>query len=248
MERLNSDEAWRFIPPEEKVHIMTIAHAKGVMAVVLSLIISITCTIAMEIPWLLWSNILCAPLIFQFVSGKTWREIKPATTLRYLAARSAARKYAYAVNSDNITPKIILRGELELISEIRTEKEGTIQQEIDSNSTEVWIALFKESLVIISEQVGGARVELATQLDYHLAIKRPEEYKKSTGTYELLIELNKGNLLSTYKLSSPFPAAMTAFEQTYHMLYANVQKHEQTMQKMRSTKTLFNDFDELIKK
>ena len=67
---LDHDEAWRQIPPEEKLDIIEAAQAKGLLAAVISCVIGGTMAVALEQVWFLWSALLASPLVYQFAAGK----------------------------------------------------------------------------------------------------------------------------------------------------------------------------------
>ncbi|MGA1192588.1 MAG: hypothetical protein ACO3XO_09935, partial [Bdellovibrionota bacterium] len=104
------------------------------------------------------TSILVSPLIFQFAATRRWRTLRPKTILEYLAARSVTRRYAFAIKSEQLEHTLIFRGRLrhesDHVSELDSDDIPSGRSEID-----VWIALFPDCVVVISEQRGGAILE-----------------------------------------------------------------------------------------
>ena len=223
MNQVNSDEAWRFIPPEEKIEILSRAHAKGIIAAIICTVIGATFAISLQIPWLLWTTLLCSPFVFQFSSGKAWRDLRPALILKYLAARSVARRYAFSAQSEDLSPKLIFRGSLEVLEDSEKgvdEEDSTILLKSGLNQArDVWITLFDDTLVILSEDVGGAVLELAHPIEPHMTLMRAEGSESHKVPDALILSINERVSKKTFKLESPYPAALTAFEQIYHVCF-----------------------------
>src|SRR5262245_17453106 len=113
MDRIDNSEAWRQIPPEEKFALMSRAHGSGILACGITIILGCTLAVGLHMPWLMWGSMIASPLIFQFAAGKAWRDLRPKIMLEYLAARSAARRYAYTADSKDLTVSLIFRGHAE---------------------------------------------------------------------------------------------------------------------------------------
>jgi hypothetical protein len=211
---LDHDEAWRHIPPEEKLSILSQAHSSALLSAVVYCIIGGTSAVAMQQPWLLWGALLTSPMVFQFAAGRAWRTLKPATMLRYLAARSAARRYAYAANAKDLEVSLIFRGFLD-----KNHGELLVRDAIESmvgqvEETEVWVALFEDALVMMSEQPGGAGLEFAYPVTDKLGI---ETQSKSGADYAADKEIflsysDKDGRQHKVKLTSDFPGALVVFE------------------------------------
>lgn len=239
MRRINSDEAWRFIPPEEKIEIMTKAHAKGVMSSLIVILLGATCAAALKIPWLLWSVLICSPLVFQFSSGKAWRNLKPATTLRYLAARSAARRYAYSAEAEDLSPRLMFRGTIEQIPD--DEKDKLILSMLGERATDVWITLFSDTIVILSEQLGGATLELSHPINQFLEVTLNPDTPSHIG--EAILHIKDNDNVRKFKLTTPFPAALVAFVQKYQIF---LEENKDDMQRRGRTMGLQLGEDEEV--
>lgn len=210
MREINSDEAWRFIPPEEKFEIMAKAHSKGVAAATMCAVIGATCAAALQAPWFLWITLVGAPFIFQFASGKAWRSLKPAITLRYLAARSVARRYAFSAQAEDLAPRLLFRGTLE---PLMTAEEKEADAQVITKQTEVWIALFSDTVIILSEKEGGAALELSHPIN---ALMTVDTVKDEDGHInELVFNVSDKKATRSFHIINSFPAAMVVFEKEY---------------------------------
>ena len=211
---IDHSEAWRQIPPEEKIEIMDGAHSKGLFAAVVASVVGATCAVALQEVWLFWGSLLAAPLVFQFAAGKAWRTVKPATMLRYLAARSAARRYAYSAKSKDLELSLIFRGTLERIYGDNLLQEALEAMVQDNKETEVWVALFQDVVVVMSERRGGAALEYAQPISDKLVIESQspsgKDYANDKEIY--LSSKEKGDKNGKIKLTSRFPGALVVFE------------------------------------
>ena len=237
MREINSDEAWRFIPPEEKFEIMAKAHSKGVAAATMSAIVGATCAAALQAPWFMWITLVGAPFIFQFASGKAWRSLKPAITLRYLAARSVARRYAFSAQAEDLSPKLLFRGTLEMLPSTEEKEAGA---QVITKQTEVWIALFSDTVILLSEKEGGAALELSHPIN---ALMTVDTVKDEDGHInELLFTTNDKNVTKSFHIINSFPAAMVVFEKEYKA-FAEKNK-EELLTKGRVMGLQFDDEEE----
>ena len=158
---LESSDLWRQIPPEEKFDIMARAHACGITWAVVTIIVASTMAIGLQLNWMLWASFVTAPMIFQFAAGKAWRDIKPCIMLEYLAARSAARRYAYTSKAESLDIELIFRGRIERLFDQENIQEALDAKIENRTESEVWIVLFNDAVVMMSEQPGGAVAEFA---------------------------------------------------------------------------------------
>ncbi len=216
MDRIDNSEAWRQIPPEEKFALMSRAHASGMLACTISLILGCTLAVGLHMQWLIWAPIVATPLIFQFAAGKAWRDLRPKIMLEYLAARSAARRYAYTADSKDLGVRLILRGHAEELFDqdhIQDAMEAIIA---DNKHASVWLALFNDALVIMAEKQGGAQCVSAQIISerIHLESKSLDddgEYSKNKELY-LTMAPERTKPAKRFKITSDFPAALVVFE------------------------------------
>ena len=230
MEPIDSKQLWRQIPPEEKFELMARAHSQGMFSAVGAIIVGATLAVGLHISWLLWVSILISPVIFQGTASKSWRSIKPRVILEYLAARSAARRFAFSLNSSKLTVASMVRGHFEEVykSESRTEQ---LEAEFeDQKEKDVWIALFHDALVVISEQAGGAKLELGQLLVKNIEVSGDSpsgqgEYANDREVH-LRITGNSG-IVRNCKLTSRYPAALVVFEKQIQSLIKEAQSQKE---------------------
>jgi hypothetical protein len=217
-------DIWRRIPPEEKLELMSRAHSVGVASVFVVLVVCGVVAVGLKIPFVFWIPFAAVPFIFQFASSKAWRGIKPRRMLEYLAARSASRRYAFGTNAEDLSIRLMFRGILSPIFEADEEYQELEAEVEDKRSTDVWIALFTETIVMISEQPGGARLEFAHTLDEKLTYEatgfdRSLDQQRAV----LLAIVGRDGRTYRYRVTSRYPAALLAFERQIRALFAEKQ-------------------------
>ena len=209
---VDTKEIWRQIPPEEKISAMAKAHSAGFMSGAITIITCSTLAVGFKVVWLMWLSILVSPIIFQFASSKAWRDLRPRMMLEYLAARSAARRHAFNIGGKDLNLSLMFKGKLE---EIFEDEQENIQAKIDGRQVkQVWVALFQDSFVMMTERIGGAELRFGHIINEKFTFKTNEE---DVGDYSSQKELEfvsnaRDWVGHTFKLTSPHPAALIAFE------------------------------------
>lgn len=206
-------DIWRKIPPEEKLLLMARAQAKGISAssILLGAVGSIS--LGLRIPWLFWSAFVAVPFVFQIASAKAWRSLKPRTMLEYLAARSAARRYAYSANGKDLVVSLMMKGSLHPDFTPEEEQQAIEARLEQRDKVDVWIALFPDTLVLMSEKAGGAKLEFAQSLFWDKIDVTAEGFDDSGAERRLILEVeNKRGDRHRWFLTSPFPAALLVLE------------------------------------
>lgn len=218
MEKVADFEVWKQIPPEEKLQIMSRAHANGIFTCLITILIACTLAVGLRVPWLMWCSFLVAPLMFQIAAGKAWRDLRPKIMLEYLAARSAARRYAFSANSNDLGVSLIFRGEFEELFDkenINAELESIVE---NTKTASVWIALFNDALVIMTEKKGGASCEIAALINEKMIVKAKNASEEDEGDYTnnkevyISVAAEKARPAKKFKVTSIFPAALVVFE------------------------------------
>lgn len=223
---LNSDDIWRTIPPEEKLELLARSQYSGIMTSLMLIGISFTMAIALKIPWLIWASILGSPLLFQVSAHKKWRDIKPKRVLEYLAARTVARRFAYAANSDNLYIELLFKGQSQLIAKKKIneidEKNAMVDLKIKEmeegvRSTATWIALLPGAVVGFREGRDGATLEFVSAIDKRMLVngESPDSETEYANDRTVFLTMKKSLTEDvTFKLTSDYPAALVAFEQS----------------------------------
>ncbi len=207
-------DIWGRVPPEEKFEILAKAQARGVGAAVVVAIVGCTLAVGFKFDWLMWGALLVSPLIYQFVAGKAWRDLKPPVILEYLAARSATRRFAFTTKSQDLYLHLMFRGDVEKLpsNDLGEALEDTIPV---GTKTPVWIGLFTDCVVLIREEIGGAVCVMSHLLDEKLTIRgeSPESDREYSNDRQVLLSYtSKKGVGNRYRVTSRFPAALIVFE------------------------------------
>lgn len=213
---LDPVEIWRRVPPEEKFELLARAQSKGVIASFGTTIVCGTIAVGLKLSWLLWVSILITPFIFQYVTGKCWRGLRPKAILEYLAARSAARRYAFSGSGKDLGLVFLFKA---LLQKVYTEDQ--VLDKLDDavervNEAAVWVALFNDSLVVMTESSTGAEAQLVTVLGDRITIdgeSPPGEADYSSRRHVKITLLSKAGVPERrFALTSKYPAALIVFE------------------------------------
>lgn len=212
MEVLDNSELWRNIPPEEKLELMAKAHASGILTALVLIVIGGTLAIGFQIRWLFWAAIIISPLVFQVITGKRWRDLRPRAMLEYLAARAAARRYAYIIKAEDLHLNFLFRGHMEHVfsdDEVMSQLEASVT---NTKEATVWISLFGDALICMSEATGGAELQFGQVLNEKIDLISPEG-EQYTNNRELIIKYHDKQIGERkLKLTSKYPAALIVFE------------------------------------
>ncbi len=227
MPSLDGTEIWRTIPPEEKLELMSQAHAKGIFSAFLLILVGSTLSVGFKSNWMLWGGILASPMVFQFAAGKAWRGLRPRLVLEYLAARSAARRYAFSNKGKDLTVRMMFRGTLSHMFEEDMLQEALEAAFENTKEAAVWITLFGDSVVMMSEEVGGARLQLAQVLNDKLSVesKPGASGKDYANGKEIVLSINsKTGDTKKYKVTSKHAAALVVFEKKMQSQLSELRK------------------------
>lgn len=206
----SESEIWRRIPPEEKLRLIARAQANGVLAALYLLLSVGTVGVGLKLEWLIWGAVIASPLVFQMNSGRAWRRLRPKLMLEYLAARSASRRYAFTCNAQDLGVTFLFRGFLS-----RKYNEDQEQDELEdtinnARNIPVWITLFRDAVIIISEGPGGAKLEFGQVINDKLIIQSEEGGRRAEALIIGVRDREKGEAL--FQLTSDCPAALVVFE------------------------------------
>ncbi len=222
MDKIDSSDLWRQIPPEEKFDLIARAHSLGVLACLVTFLVGCTLAVGLKQSWLMWGSLIMTPFVFQFFSGRAWRGIRPNLMLEYLAARSAARRYAFTTRAKDLTLNFIFRGTIERQFEDDEAELKALEAAIENTTqTQVWVALFKDAIVMMSEMPGGAKIEFAHLLNDKLVIEgrsSSDRGEYSVGREVFLSYSDRKPGPQKVKLTSRYPAALVVFEKKIQKL------------------------------
>jgi hypothetical protein len=215
-EAIDGKELWRQVPPEEKLELLSKAHTAGVLSMLGLILCGATLAVGLRQEWFLWGPLIASPLVFQVAAGRKWRQVRPRVMLEYLAARSAARRFAFTAKAKDLSLKLMFRG---YVSEVFDD--DAVQEKLEASisankESAVWIALFGDAVVLISERAGGATADFAQPLTEKLGIqvRNPESAKSAYTAGKEVILSYHSRLLGhrRVRVTSRYPAAMVVFE------------------------------------
>ena len=221
---LDSSDLWRRIPPEEKFELMAQAHASGVTAALIALLVAGTIAVGLRMSPLFWGIAICTPFVFQYAAGKAWRGLRPRLMLAYLAARSAARRYAFSTNGKDLTVSYMFKGTMS--NEFDQDNLNDMLQSVYDGvkEAEVWVSLFGDSIVMMSEGKAGALLQFSHLLDDKLLIETEgKEYSRDRAVVFSCRDKKSGTMRKI-KLTSKYSAALVVFEKKIIPLHEQVKR------------------------
>lgn len=199
---------------------MARAQSRGILTAFIAILICSTMAVGFQMPWLLWGSLVISPFVFQFATGKAWRDHRPKVLLEYLAARAVTRRYAFAVSAKDLGLKLIFKGRIE-----EEYSDSNVQDALDrafesQRDTDVWVTLFNDAVVVISERYGGARCELASPFNDRLMVESVNESKTeySRGKTVIITLTDRTLVKRRFRLTSRYPAALVVFEKQIQQL------------------------------
>lgn len=229
-QKISSSELWRKIPPEEKLDLMARAHGKGALTSFIIFVVSSTLAIGLQVPWIMWGSLVAAPFIFQAAAGKDWKDSRPRIMLEYLAARSAARRYAYVANAQQLEPNFIFRGVLEEQFDDKHLHEALKKVVENNQQTEVWVSLFEDALIMMSERKGGAKLEFAHVFNDKLRVNAFSPDGESDYSQHRIVQVvseENPKLTRRFHLTSRHAAALIVFEKRINFLIEEAKKRKE---------------------
>lgn len=165
---ISEAEAWNAVSLEERLELLSFCHAEGFKAAIIYCLYMGAVTYGFDLIWLFYIGLASALLVGPVYSARKWRREKPLIIMHYLAARTACRRYAFSIGFSHLVPQLIFRAVLHEEFSSKDEEETRVKLRnkelgLDLTSVEpipVWICLLRGGLVVISEQRGGAKLEL----------------------------------------------------------------------------------------
>lgn len=152
---LNEDQAWNTVALEDRIDLMAKVQSQGLLAgTAFFLVIA---SIAYGLDQIMWLLVGLAVAFFTtpIFTSYNWRRERPALILAYLAVRALARRYIFAYR--------IYKNELYLIYRAKA-WQVTADEIIEKEAKDVWVCLFHGGLVVLAEQLGGAKLLFITPI------------------------------------------------------------------------------------
>jgi hypothetical protein len=219
MQKVNHNDCWGKIPPEEKILLLRTTNSTATLSAAVLVAAASGLAIGFHFPWLFWGALLIVPVLFKIVANSRFKQEKSKLMLLYLAARSAARRFAFKYKSKDLTVLLLFRANLASHTDSSVQEEGekrfNVIQEKPDASIAVWIALFSDVVIIFREEAGGARIQFAHTVDMRLRVSGfsldgSGEY--SSSRVVILESEDKTRKLRAVRLTSRTPGALVVFE------------------------------------
>lgn len=230
---LSIRNAWNAVAVEERIELVSRAQAEGIMAAGCFIILMGAIGYGFDQIWVLASGALCSLLIMPLFSSYAWRRLKPEMILKYLAVRSVARRYAYGYKITSYDVILTFRGELEQRYRTKDEQVAAEQSQkvdfFDSDSKkarDVWICLMRGGLVVMSERLGGAKLEFITPIDLDVICREPLPEDEAPEDSAVIIG-EKGRKVI---ITSRYPGALYVFRKQFPRLIEEFKAKEKALE------------------
>lgn len=167
------------------------ARAKGFDTCALVAIFGCSAALSLAMPWILACVATVIPVLYQVITNRVWRELKPRITATYYTASHTASLYAQELNLERANLRQIFRGKLSELPSLYSEVEDGESLEVRDLSSklikdwdsddrgfrppdttdeeqikyrDVWVCLFPDTMLLFSENPDGAKLELSRSL------------------------------------------------------------------------------------
>lgn len=233
------ERTWQKVPYEERRELLARSQAKALEVCSIVAVFGCTAALALAMPWILLGVAVLLPVLFQVAVARMWIEMKPQAAARYFVASRTAMRYAEIFSSSNSTLKTMFRGTLQQLEEasdqIDPEFAADYAEETATRaviSKEVWICLFQDTLVMFSENPGGAKLEFIHSIlqDFSAVLETPEDLNGAPLPSRLYIEV-ADNIESHTKwlVTSPYPLCLSTCERKIRFLIQRAQATKESI-------------------
>lgn len=214
---LSIKDAWNAVAVEERLELLARAKAEGIMAAFCCVLLMGSIAYGFDKIWVLAGGAVASLLVIPLFSSYSWRRNKPALILSYLAVRSVARRYAYGHRMADLDVILIFRGQMEQLFNSEEERQLAKQQETVDFDThierqkDVWICLMRGAVAVLSERLGGAKLEFIAPVLPELTTRKPKQGDELPERCVIINGLgpSKGRSVA---ISSSYPGALYVFE------------------------------------
>jgi hypothetical protein len=204
--------AWQRVPHEERQTMLNTAQAKGFDTCALVAIFGCSAALSLAMPWILACIATVIPVLYQVITNRVWRELKPKITATYYTASHTANLYAKELKLEQANLRQIFRGKLSELPSLYSEIEGdeslddkdlsskliedwdaedrgfrppSATDDSGVNYRDVWVCLFPDTMLLFSENPDGAKLELSRSLTAGLSASLEEEGYKGDKSAEM---------------------------------------------------------------
>lgn len=224
--------AWHRVPEEEKRELLTNAKAKGLEACILLTLFGASGAFGLGMASILLGTAVLLPLLYQVISVRAWREGRPRLIAKYMVAEHTASQYAASMQSKDPAPKALFRGNLIPPMKLIAQKYPEIDPEdLQAHPIPVWVSLFPDHLIMISESDTGAKLEFAhsTLEHFRLITDHSEEADEPRDTMEIETDSPEGES-TRWILKTPHTSAMLACEKKIRLFGERAHAEREQMQ------------------
>ncbi len=216
-----AQDIWRTIPPEEKFQLIARSHSRGASVSISVIIVCCTLAVALQMQWLIWLGVAMMPFSFQFAASRSWRGVKGRMMLEYLAVRSVARRFGYATKATDLGIQMLIRATIkeEYQSENDSLDAAFSMLERANNDAAMWIGLLSSAIVGFAEGRGGAEARFVAKIDDKVKLvgensDGSENEYSANRQLKLSVTTAEGKVRD-FRITSPHPAALVAFEKKF---------------------------------
>ncbi len=235
------EDAWNSVTLEERLDLVAKCQAQGVHAALcFGLYMSCVAYGFDEISLLIFAaagSFLVCPVY----AAKKWRQAKPALIMRYLAAHTVCRRYAYGLKFHNYKLVILFRATLHEAFDNPEDEHRYLAQRskelhmdlANYEPIEVWVALLRGGIVMLSEQRGGAKLEYCCPITNQLQSKT-ESNPERPGTQLVRLSAAAGTTKGrAVWLTSRYPGALYVFDRQLNRLAYELQEARERDEQIR---------------
>lgn len=214
---LNVYDAWNAVALEERLELISKAKAQGIIFATAVAFLIGAAAYGYDSVYLMFFGMAVALIAFPMSTGRIWRRCKSELILTYLAVRSVARRYGYAYKVPYLDIVLIFRGEYELLYSSDEEKALSEQyREVDFDAStkgkkEVWVCLLRGAVILLSERLGGAKLEFINNIGSSTNCRKPTADESKDGR-ALVISSGGPHQTKNVLISSKYPGALYVFE------------------------------------
>ncbi len=204
---LNEDLAWNTVAVEERIDLMAKVQSQGILFGTASFLVIASIAYGLDQIMLLLVGLCVAFFTTPIFTNYNWRKEKPALILAYLAVRALAKRYIFAYR--------ISKNELYFIYRAQAWQIGP-NQEIEEKG-DVWVCLFQGGLVVLKEQLGGAKLLFITAITNMTTCRKAEKNESLSQTAVVIegTEISNGKKII---LDSKFVGAQYVLERKMQQL------------------------------
>ncbi len=220
------EDAWNSVALEERLELVAQCQAQGVHAALCFALYMSCIAYGFDQIFFLLFALAGSFLVFPVYAAKKWRQAKPALIMRYLAAHAVCRRYAYGLKFSNYNLVLLFRATLHEQftnpeqEQLHLAKRGKeLGVDLGNNDPiDVWVALLRGGVVILSEQRGGAKLEYCASLMNNLQSKA-EPNLEVPGTQLVRLSTTSGNTKDRKVwLTSRYSGALYVFDKQLNRL------------------------------